>query len=680
MKLTPDDIATFEELDHQRDRVLAQGYTVSQIPINADHEKWIEYKKWKKFKSLQPGAEPGNEHAAGQLSSLPLASLMATPRSTTPNQVPNTMLDLLLGVATHNASSSQASAPQFHLCTQAMMAHCLASSPYCKCFLANHPHPSFPIGAPSLAHSLPPAPTHGFGRTSANIPDTVSSVVEIMPRTENVQAVTDEDDEYEDEAERESTQICLYLGKDWRSGISADVYWDSSDDWISEKLLRDSNNVVEPSECPVTYRVPDGIRLESKGCVKVDCRLSRTGKTFPGEFQVHAAAFRAPDVILGKSWAQKHGASVLFSRRSVNSKDRNAQSRPGSDRHGDLRRKQTRSQSVPSNRIMKLPQRRIIDRDAVRSKWRTRTVASALDVATDVHEYCHTSMSASREEDSTDKLVKQILTARLKIAERQGLLFRSTDEFIDHLTNEGGLDKISDEWIRRASHQALRELLRDHQRQHGKFQTGAAAAPSINATGTSVPHHSNQSDSGYDPGSPMLCDLRLHSLSQESNFDVFFVSTAVPNAAPLNLLARIDAEKDNNIIDVEYAKRLCGDQAVEGERVLVSYRFTHDDPDGRNTKKIYCVVGRLSAENVIFAREFLDSARSDFHSQSPLGNSPSRRSSMGQVEFTQDELKETEAEIAARLVNAMAIEELRKRKRVHEHDDDRHHPARRTKF
>jgi hypothetical protein len=184
-------------------------------------------------------------------------------------------------------------------------------------------------------------------------------VTEIMPRTENEQAVTEEDGEREDEAERESTQICLYLGKSWHPDMSADVYRDSAENWISEKLLRQSNDVIESSRCAVAYRAPDGIRLESKGCVKVDYRLSLDGKTFPGVlFQVHASRSCEPAIILGKSWAQKHGAvaAELLSRRSGNSKDRNT------------RPKHTRSHAFTGSRIMKLPHRQKLDRDAGKSK------------------------------------------------------------------------------------------------------------------------------------------------------------------------------------------------------------------------------------------------------------------------------------------------------------------------
>lgn len=122
-------------------------------------------------------------------------------------------------------------------------------------------------------------------------------------------------------------------------------------------------------------------------------------------------------------------------------------------------------------------------------------------------------MSAPREENATDRFVKQYLTARLEIAEAKGLVFEYTDQFVDHLNSEGGLDNICRDWIRFAPNEALRELLRDHHGRHGKAQAGAARAPSLNTVGPSVPQLSNVSDSAYDPGpgSPMV-DLRMHSL------------------------------------------------------------------------------------------------------------------------------------------------------------------------
>lgn len=110
MKLTLDDIARFEGLENDRDRALAQGYTGSGIPTSPDHKKWIEYNQLKQFrwplKSSQPGEAPGNESAAGRSPSPQLTSMVAMPRSTIPNQVPNMMLDLLLGAAAHVSSKA----------------------------------------------------------------------------------------------------------------------------------------------------------------------------------------------------------------------------------------------------------------------------------------------------------------------------------------------------------------------------------------------------------------------------------------------------------------------------------------------------------------------------------------------------------------------------------------------
>lgn len=105
---TPEKYAEYEELDRQRKRMLAQCYTNSEIPMDADHGKWIEFRKqWEQLvKSLQPGAAHGSEHAAGQLQTLPLTSPVGWPRSTIPNQVPNTMMELFLGAAAHVSSKA----------------------------------------------------------------------------------------------------------------------------------------------------------------------------------------------------------------------------------------------------------------------------------------------------------------------------------------------------------------------------------------------------------------------------------------------------------------------------------------------------------------------------------------------------------------------------------------------
>ena len=105
MTLTLDDITKFEELDRQRERVHVQAYTNSNIPTGPDHEKYIEYKRWKQSLSLQPAGAHGNEHTAGQLSSLPL-SLVAMARSTIPTQDSNMFLNPWLGAAANVSSKA----------------------------------------------------------------------------------------------------------------------------------------------------------------------------------------------------------------------------------------------------------------------------------------------------------------------------------------------------------------------------------------------------------------------------------------------------------------------------------------------------------------------------------------------------------------------------------------------
>lgn len=244
------------------------------------------------------------------------------------------------------------------------MAHGLANGTLCRSLVADHPHPSFAIGAPYPAQGLAliqGACPHGHER--------IANVIETPFKAGNERVVTDVDDEPEDEAERESTRICLFLGKDWRDGISADVCRDSSDNWISERLVPDSENIVEPGQRPAKYRGPDGVHLESKGCVKVFWRPSPQTKIFSGAFQVHASRSGPPDVILGKPWAQRHGATALSSGRPGILKDGNAQRWPGSDRQGGLRRKHNMSQSTPGHRIIKLPQRDGNNRGRERSSW-----------------------------------------------------------------------------------------------------------------------------------------------------------------------------------------------------------------------------------------------------------------------------------------------------------------------
>lgn len=100
MMSTPDKIAEYEELDRQQKRVLTSCFTLGNIPLDANHRKWIEYKQWEQsVKGLQPGAAPGNEHAAGQLQPLPLTGPLGWPRPTIPSQGSNMMMEIMLGAA-----------------------------------------------------------------------------------------------------------------------------------------------------------------------------------------------------------------------------------------------------------------------------------------------------------------------------------------------------------------------------------------------------------------------------------------------------------------------------------------------------------------------------------------------------------------------------------------------------
>lgn len=100
LSLTPDDIAYFRQLDHDRERALAQGWTTSRIPVNPDHEKWVEYKKLEKlFKSQRPGETSDNQHAVAQSPSPASTTLMTAPQSGIPSQEQNMMFNLWLGAA-----------------------------------------------------------------------------------------------------------------------------------------------------------------------------------------------------------------------------------------------------------------------------------------------------------------------------------------------------------------------------------------------------------------------------------------------------------------------------------------------------------------------------------------------------------------------------------------------------
>lgn len=108
--LTPEKKAEYEELDRMRQRMLTQCYTNCEIPMDADHGRWIEFRKQCEqfLKHAQPGAAPGNQHVAGQLQPLPLTGPGGWPRSTLSNQMQN--MEFLLGFAANvspNACLSQ---------------------------------------------------------------------------------------------------------------------------------------------------------------------------------------------------------------------------------------------------------------------------------------------------------------------------------------------------------------------------------------------------------------------------------------------------------------------------------------------------------------------------------------------------------------------------------------------
>lgn len=288
-------------------------------------------------------------------------------------------------------------------------------------------------------------------------------------------------------------------------------------------------------------------------------------------------------------------------------------------------------------------------------------------------------MSAPRQEDPNDSNVKRYLTGRLQRAQQQGRSFDSTDEFIDYLHSNGGLDKICEEWIDNAPNRVLRELLKDHN-SRGKDQTSAAQAPSLNVVGSYVP----ASDSGYGPGSPMD-DQPMQSPSQDPTFNVICVPIAAPDDRPHSLLARIDTARDKNTIDLECARTLCGNQVTLGGRAEVRYRFDEDDPDGTKIYQMTCVVGNEKDENIVFSRKPPGFPYSDVHSGYPVGNSAPQKSSVGQDEFDKDdpEYKDRRTKLAARMAvemaGAIAKEEMQNKKRPPEDDGDRHHPARRMR-
>lgn len=100
LPLTPEDIAHFHQLEHDRDRALAHGYTISNIPVNPDHEKWLKYKELKKLLNSQRyGPAPSNEHTVGQFQCPPSTNLMAALQPMFASQEQNMIWNLLLDAA-----------------------------------------------------------------------------------------------------------------------------------------------------------------------------------------------------------------------------------------------------------------------------------------------------------------------------------------------------------------------------------------------------------------------------------------------------------------------------------------------------------------------------------------------------------------------------------------------------
>jgi hypothetical protein len=139
------------------------------------------------------------------------------------------------------------------------------------------------------------------------------------------------------------------------------------------------------------------------------------------------------------------------------------------------------------------------------------------------------------------------------------------------------------------------------------------------------------------------------------------------------------------MIDLEWAKQLCGGRVTEGGRVRVGYRFDHDDPGGKKTNYITCVVGQID-ENIVFARE-PPVFPSDPHSEYHLDKSqPPQSSSVGQAqpEFDEDDpeyIKRRDqylVQYMAGVAGVMAKKDMQSKKRGPE-DDSRYHPARRPR-
>lgn len=228
----------------------------------------------------------------------------------------------------------------------------------------SHLPPCWP-DALSLAHCLPSAPQHGLGKLSTVTPGNISDVVEERPKADTKQSVIIEDDV--DGLNGESIQICLVLRKN--IDVLADVDRDSSVNWISEKLLRDSGIDIVPTKY-MTIQGPRAIRLESEGSAKVLWRRSPSDKTILGGFIVHAGKPGAPDLLLGKTWAEAHGESVIRSQQSGKFRGRNAQRQHEGARCGDIPHMRTGSLSVSGRRTMQLAERQGVNRRFVNTSRR----------------------------------------------------------------------------------------------------------------------------------------------------------------------------------------------------------------------------------------------------------------------------------------------------------------------
>lgn len=338
MTVTAEAEAYYRQLDRQRQRMLEQSFTNSSIPINSDHQKWLENK------SLQSAATPGHDRPTAPLPSSSPTALVTMPTSTFPNHDQSVMMNQLPGFAAQVGSracppvycseltqqlqtgwSSPALGRPPHLPTQTLAPLPANNGPFAVCLLfdSSYFHPASWPGTPSLAPWFPSAPQERFERPGATVAGTTSRVVEELPKAETGDMATVEEDEEDgDEGEEESIQIRLLARK--KIEVSAVLHRDAPANWISERLLGDSGVKVAAAKY-ATYQSPGGILLESQECATVWWQHGKS-KAFRDEFMVHSGKRGAPDVILGKSWALQHGERI-----------RTAQRRPESVRRAGVR-------------------------------------------------------------------------------------------------------------------------------------------------------------------------------------------------------------------------------------------------------------------------------------------------------------------------------------------------------